>query len=177
MSNITPYNPDKVELNFGGMFAFSGFAEGTAIEAQRNNPRTNNVVGMKGDVATTLNADKTGTLTVTLLQNSPTNQYLSALVAAEDRSGKLTRANLTLKEPSGGVIADFKRCHLTEPAPVTLGDGQNAKVWTFFVEEMVYLEVPSGIFEGVAGVTDAVAALETISDNLFSDALKGGGLI
>lgn len=165
---IRAYSPDQVNINLGGKIPFKGVADGTFITLTRNSERTEVTVGAKGDVGITRKADRTGTLEVTLLQNSPTNQILSGIVNAEDLSGDLYRANITIEDPSGGVHALAKRCHIQTPAPVTLGDGQTAKVWTFSVEDMQYLTVPEGLDESevVSNVNEAVAAIQTISDNL-----------
>ncbi len=165
---IREYSPDKVNVNWGGKVPIKGFADGTFITLTRNVPRTETVVGAKGDVGITRTANRTGTLEITLLQNSPSNQIFSAIVNAEDVAGDLYRASMTVEDPSGGVYALAKRCHVQTPADITLGDGQNAKVWSFFVEDMSYLTLPAGLNkqEAVSNVNEAVAAIQTISENL-----------
>lgn len=165
---IRTYNPDQVRMNWGGKLKFEGFADGTFITMQRNSPRTEVVVGAKGDSAITKKADFSGTLEVTLLQNSPTNEYLSYLVNAEDAAGDLLRATIDVVDPSGSTIAVAQRCHVQEPAPVTLGDGQNAKTWVFYVEDLRYLAVPQGLAASQATQTAAAAygAIKSISDSL-----------
>lgn len=167
MSNINVYSPEDVVVNWAGAFEITGFAEGTMVEASRNSPRTQTVVGAKGDVGITRSADRTGSLTLTLLQNSPSNQMLSAIINAEDLSNSLLiRGDMTIKDPSGGTLCYANRCHIQEPASVTLGDGQNAKVWVFFVEDLRYADVPAGVYNKLTGVTDAVASMKTITEQL-----------
>lgn len=162
---IREYSPAKTTLTYAGILTFKGVAEGTFFEMARNNPRTDVTVGAKGDPAITRTADRTGTVTVTLLQNSPTNQYLSNIVSTEDVEDKLFRADIVASDPSGGVVAVAKRCHIQEPAPIVLGDGQNAKVWTFYSEDVSYLTVPEGLTEIVADAQEVVSAISAVSDN------------
>lgn len=165
---IREYSPDKVNVNLGGMVEIKGFADGTFISMTRNSPRTSTVVGAKGDVGITRSADRTGTLELTLLQNSPSNEIFSAMVNAEDATQDLYRATMTIEDPSGSVYALAQRCHIQEPAPIILADGQSAKTWTFFVEDMQYVDLPEGLGAGEALATTgaAVAAIKTVSDSL-----------
>lgn len=165
---IREYSPENVVITWGGKLVVKGVADGTFLTATRNSPRTETVVGGKGDVGITRKADRTGIIEITLLQNSPTNQHFSYLVNGEDLRGVLTRANIQVSDPSGSMLVIGKRCHLQTPAPITLGDGQNANVWSFFVEDLVYLQLPEGLAseEAVQGASAVYGALQTVSDNL-----------
>lgn len=165
--SLREYNPNLVNITLGGMLSIKGVADGTFVEMQRSVPRTTTVVGAKGDVGITKVADHTGTVTLTLLQNSPTNQYLSAIVNSEDTFNELYRADMVIEDKSGSVLALAARCHIQEPAPIVLGDGQNAKVWTFFSENVRYYDLPVGVLDGdgVADAAELVAAIKLVSEN------------
>jgi len=165
---IRTYNPDQVRVNWGGKFNIDGFADGTFITMTRNSPRTEVVVGAKGDNAITKSADFSGMIELTLLQNAPANEYLSYIMSLEDIAGDLIRAIIEVTDPSGSVLSIAQRCHIQEPAPVTLGDGTNAKTWTFYCEDLKYLTVPSGLAGSQATQTAAAAygALKTVTDSL-----------
>ena len=169
MSNyIREYSPDKVSVTWGGKMPMSGFADGTFISMSRNSARTDVTVGAQGDSGITRSADYTGLVEVTLLQNSPTNQYLTYLMSVEDTSDELVRANMEVIDPSGAVLAIAARCHLQTPADIVLGDGQNAKTWTFFSEHLRYLTLPNGLLdsEAVQNAAQVYGAIKTVSDNL-----------
>lgn len=165
---IREYNPDKVNVSWGdGTLPLRGFADGTFITMTRANPRTDATVGAHGDVAITKTADRTGTVEITLLQNSPSNVELSAIVNTEDAAKELFRSSFVVEDPNGGVIARAKRCHIQEPAAITLGDGQNAKVWVFFAEDIEYLTLPAGMNTSpVADVVTVVEAVRSVSEQL-----------
>lgn len=77
------YDPSEVFVTVGGR-TIRGFAEGTFVEVTRNNPvEISAVVGARGEYALSKNRDKTGTFTLTLLAESPSNSYLDSLVGAE----------------------------------------------------------------------------------------------
>jgi hypothetical protein len=80
------YDPKKVLMTWGPVL-FSGFADGTFINAARNNQGVNMVVGSTGDGARAISNDKSGIVTATLLQTSLVNAQLSAIEAADQNNG------------------------------------------------------------------------------------------
>ena len=182
MSTLRPYAPKKVVATFSA-YTITGFEEGTFIEASRASDNTRNKVGAQGDVGITLNADKTGTLTFTLMQTSESNRVLSAVQAAQDLSGELLRDNFTIEDPSGGMLCICKGCHIMTPPAMTFSDDMSPKTWVFFVEEMVFLGLPAGQTQGgataarVAGVVDSVrTATEALLEKLNSENKTKRGL-
>lgn len=77
------YNPKLVSLIVDGLH-FTGFADGTFIGAERNEDSRIPHVGVHGDVTISESADKTGTITATLMQSSPSLRYARQLA----KSGK-----------------------------------------------------------------------------------------
>lgn len=80
------YDPKKVLTTFGPVL-FSGFADGTFINAVRNNPGVNLGVGSTGDAARAISNDKSGIVTITLLQSSAVNGLMSAIEKADQENG------------------------------------------------------------------------------------------
>lgn len=166
------YSPQEVEVNWAGYVPIKNFADGTAIEVQRATDNSRQLVGMQGDVGLTYNPDKTGTVAFTLMQTGETNIILSAIQNSQDATGKLLRADMTISDPSGSMLAIAKRCHIMTTPTLTLGDDQNSKVWTFFAEEIEFLQLPAGAGESaelaarisgaVSGITGASEALESL---------------
>lgn len=167
MSNyIKDYSPYKTTSSWGGIL-MEGVAEGTFISMSRNSPRTEVTTGAKGDSGITVSADRSGTVEVTLLQNSPTNQYLSGIVNAEDLDYEVYRSDFIVTDPSGSVLAVAKRAHIQEGPSIDLGDGQNSKVWMFFTEDLQYLPVPVGMLESetVEDLQQKIGFVKSISEN------------
>ena len=80
------YDPKKVLVTFGPVL-FSGFADGTFINAARNNQGVNLAVGSTGDAARAISNDKSGIVTLTLLQSSTVNGQMSAIAKLDEGSG------------------------------------------------------------------------------------------
>lgn len=165
MATQKVYSPSKVVATWGSLLTFKGFAEGTAIQAQRSSDNSSNVVGMQGDVALTVNPDQTGTITFTLLQTSETNRILSGIQAAQDFNQELYRAGITIADPSGGYLLHAEGCHIMTPPEMALagGDEQNSKVWVFFSENMKFLDTPVGVTEDAAIASRVKNAIDDIT--------------
>lgn len=80
------YDPAKVLPSFlGGIL--TGFADGTFIEAERNEDGFALVVGASGEAARAQSRNRSGRITFTVLSTSPTNDFLSAIAAADELLG------------------------------------------------------------------------------------------
>lgn len=168
MATTKTYVPASVDISWGG-WGFEGYADGTFIEVSRSRPNTETMVGADNTVGITKIGDLTGTVTITLMQNSRTNWFLSAAQAAQDASDNIFRADMAVRDKSGSFFVYVKAAHIQEPATMTLSNGQTAKVWTFFAEEIRYADtIPeAGITAGTAvQIASAVSGLKAISDAL-----------
>lgn len=166
MATLRDYSSAQVAISWGGI-NFVGFAPDTFVTLSRNTPNTNNSVGADGSVGITFNADKSGTIEITLMQTSTTHRVLSAAQAQQDFSGKLFRSNMTVTDPSGGFIAKAQRVHIMEPPEVTLGSDQNEKTWTFYAERIDFADAPAGFVQGageVSKIDDILSGLSEVTD-------------
>lgn len=80
------YDPKLVVVSWGPVL-FSGFADGTFINAVRNNQGSNLAIGSTGDGARAISNDKSGLVTLTLLQTAKTNGLMSAINEADELVG------------------------------------------------------------------------------------------
>ena len=79
------YDPKDIILIVGGI-AISGFADGEMVSAERTNDSFAMVSGTDGDVSRSKSNDKTGTITVTHQQTSPSNDVLSGFAQLDEES-------------------------------------------------------------------------------------------
>ena len=86
MSFQGTYDPKKVLTSWGPVL-FSGFADGVFINAARNNQGVNAVVGSTGDGARAISNDKSGIVTLTLLQSSIVNALMTSIAKQDEISG------------------------------------------------------------------------------------------
>lgn len=147
---LKTYSPKDVNITvtspLGGSFSVVGYADGEFITLTPNADRTSEVVGADGTLGITKVADLTGTITLTLMQNSPTNDVLGANSAfidgvdSSDSSGLLNLGGsftFAITDPSGSVQAVAANCHLKRIPDITLGADQNTRQWTFYAEYLV----------------------------------------
>lgn len=72
------YDPKKVSAVVDGVFIV-GFMDGTMINMEKNEDNVIPHVGAQGDVTFTESADDTGTITITLKQDSSSLPFLQSL--------------------------------------------------------------------------------------------------
>lgn len=82
---VRTYDPKKVVVTVGGV-PLSGFADGTFITAARENDAFSKVSGADGIVSRAKSNDKSGSITITLAQTSPANDYLSMLAKRDEET-------------------------------------------------------------------------------------------
>ena len=93
------YDPKMVVLTMGGV-PIRGYADGTQIVAERSNDMFTKVSGNDGAVSRAKSNDKSGTVTVTLAQTSPSNDVLSAFHKQDELSNTGVKV-LNCKDLSG----------------------------------------------------------------------------
>ena len=77
------YDPKDASLIVGG-FAMSGFADGTFISVERTSDAFSKVTGADGITSRAKSNDKSGTITITLAQTSPSNDILSGFAILDE---------------------------------------------------------------------------------------------
>lgn len=83
---VRTYDPKSVVLVFGGA-TISGYADGTFITVERNSDNFSMISGADGEVSRAKTNDRTGSITITLTQTSPSNSLLSFYEALDQRTG------------------------------------------------------------------------------------------
>lgn len=145
------YDPLSVIITFGPVL-FVGLAEGTFVEAQRDEDAFTKKVGATGDTVRVKNRNKGGSVKVTLLQTSPTNQLLSLFHKAGEVVPLfpfLLPANLAAL---GSVTSDVQpiqiqdvlgqtKCHavnawIKKVSNVPYAKDLSAREWTFDCESL-----------------------------------------
>lgn len=157
MATIKTYSPKDVQISWFG-FPITGVAEDTFVTVRLNADASETIVGAQGDVAPTKIANDTGMVELTLLQNAETNIALSDIYLAQRVASDLFKGNMTITDPSGGMLFEVSDAHLMTFAECVLGSGQNAKTWTFFADRITPIGSNSEITQAL-GVASRVNAL------------------
>ena len=80
---VRTYDAAQVVLTINGV-AISGYADGTFISVEREEQSFTKVVGADGTTSRAKSNNRSGSLTLTILQTSPSNDVLSALLAQDE---------------------------------------------------------------------------------------------
>lgn len=96
------YNPADVVISIGGV-PMSGFADGTFLLIDRDENAFTKVTGADGTTTRVKSNNRSGTMTLTLKQSSPSNDVLSGFAALDE----LTSSGVVpvlIKDLSGNSI-------------------------------------------------------------------------
>jgi hypothetical protein len=97
------YDPAQYIITFGNICLTAGFAPDTFATFEPADKLVTTTVGAAGEVVRSFSRNKTGTLTVRILQSSVINDLLSA-VAAEDQLTKTGVRPLQVKDLNGTTV-------------------------------------------------------------------------
>lgn len=161
---LKTYNPANVQITWGG-WVFNGYAEGTFVEASRNTDNTSMSEGADGSIGITKIPSRSGQITLTLQQNSPSNMFLSKVQLAQDASDEdIIRADMTVRDKSGSFLAYLNSAHIMTPTGFTLGDDQQPKTWTFYAERMDFADTIPEVGKTLGVAAEVNAAVENIKN-------------
>jgi len=125
--SVKPYDPAEVTITFAGIIV-EGYADGTFITAARNNPSFSLKVGASGEGARAKSNDRSGTVTLTLLQSSASNDLLSAQAALDEASGDGI-GSLLIKDLSGTTLCSAETAWIQKPADVEYAKEISDRQW------------------------------------------------
>ena len=77
------YDPCEVIISVGGR-PITGFAQTSKVNVERDEDAYTKYIGIDGEVSRAKNCNKSGTVTITLAQTSPSNDLLSELAEADE---------------------------------------------------------------------------------------------
>ena len=96
---LRTYDPKKVIIVIGG-YPMGGFADGEFVNVIRSGDAFSKSVGADGDTTRVKSNDKSGEMTLTLSQTSPSNDVLSGISRA-DELGNAGVVPVKVKDLSG----------------------------------------------------------------------------
>ena len=131
------YDPLKVAIHIGGI-AVEGFADGTFITVNRNSQSWTNQSGAGGESARSKSNDKSGTVELTLMQSSLTNDRLSSLMLADENVGGSGKFGFTMTDANGNTSITSTDMWVQQPPSVEYGKELSDRVWTLETGNLIY---------------------------------------
>ena len=109
MSSITNYNPMKVSVIVDGRI-ITGFSDSSMVVITRNEDIVSTAVGTQGDVVYSENANRSGTITLSLQETSSSVDFLRGI--AKGRKEVTVVISDTNKTPA--EVTSVNRCRITK---------------------------------------------------------------
>ena len=129
MSFFNSYSPDRVVIAFQGV-NIVGFAEGTFVEVEREEDEFTKKVGSLGDVTRVHNLNRSGKITITLMQGSPINDLLAG-IQIDDGESATGVGSLLIKDLSGSMLCHAANTWIMKHPKIELGKEAGNVVWVF----------------------------------------------
>jgi hypothetical protein len=118
----------------------SGYADGEFFTAKQLKPSFTFVEGTDGSVARSKTNSRMIEMTLSFLQTSANNSYLSTLLQADENTpGGIGIGSFVLKDLQGTTLIACTRCWITTPADVNLNRGAEPRKWMLHGIKSVYL--------------------------------------
>ena len=127
---VSTYNPNKVALVVRGV-PLIGFVDGSSITLTADNDRYSQTNGTSGAYVRSRQLGNGGTLTFSLLPNSPSNQVLSGLLN-EDKLADTGQFPVIIKDASnlGTVASGVGWVHRAPDLNSPMGGDAPPREWT-----------------------------------------------
>jgi hypothetical protein len=120
------------------------------IKASRLNDAASHKMGADGRMAVAIHADRSGEITIKIMQTSPSNQYLSSLVALQGGGpGTFVPIVGLFQDPHRQDRGVGSFGYIKKHADVQRGVAVNEHEWTFVFERLDFL-LGNPIFAGLA---------------------------
>lgn len=160
--SVNTYSPNSVELSVGG-YSIAGWDN---ITVARRVTSFLPIPGIRGKHTRVPNLDTSATITLTLIQTSPSNDVLSAIHGLDIINGT-GRLVLTLKDKSGRSVFSTSEGYITGyPETVFSGDFEY-RTWTIFCQSTSELVVGGNTKPDIPLVDQVVNGIKGIAGNIF----------
>ena len=130
---LKKYNPKKINGGWNNI-PLLGYMDGTFVEIEFAEDAVTTHVGSQGDVSVVLNANRMATVTVTLIQGSPTNDQLSKQVP-DARANRLPTGTFSMKDLNGTTLVSGKNAFIRKTAKIEFGKNVTGRQWVFVIPE------------------------------------------
>ena len=135
---VRTYDPKQVTLIVGA-FPIGGFADGSYITVTRENDAYQKVVGADGETSRAKSNDRSGTITITLAQTSPSNDVLSAISLADELNNDGI-VPIAIRDGSGRTIIIAPFSWVQKPADVEFAKEITDREWVMACSDISMTE-------------------------------------
>jgi hypothetical protein len=133
---IESYDPKQILILIAGV-PISGLADGTFVSIERQEDAFTAVSGADGQVARVKSNNAIGTLTLTIMQTSQSNQLLSGLALADQRNNAGTFPVL-IKDNEGTTLIFSAEGWVQRMPTVEYSKDISNREWIITLSELTY---------------------------------------
>lgn len=126
---VNTYSAKDVSLSFGG-YQIAGW---DSISITRTSPSFVTVKGIRGKHTRVPSGDTSATITVSILQTSPSNDVLSEVHRLDIENGT-GRLDVMLKDSSGKSVFSSDEAYITSYPETTFSGGFEYRSWTIYCQ-------------------------------------------
>jgi len=132
---VKTYDPNEVTVIVGG-FTLSGFADGTKVTCERMEPGWSLQIGTDGEGTRSKSNNKSGAVTIVLMQTSDSNDILSAIAAA-DEYGNAGLRNVLVKDAGGRTVFEAETAWVERYPTSEFGREATGREWVLHTDTLV----------------------------------------
>mgnify|MGYP000020098962 CR=1 FL=1 len=129
MADVKTYRAKDVMVIYGAK-QLHGFSEDSIVSIKPRGEGTQTYVSADGEVARSMDPDKTIEITVTLAHTSESNDYLSQLYEMDRETGK-GMLPISIKDLSGRTLAQASEAWISNHAEVKRDKNIAEQEWVF----------------------------------------------
>ena len=127
-TEVRTYNPDRVTVIVGGA-PMQGFGEDTFVEIAPLADIVTSKAGADGEVARSIGTDRRHTVTITLMQTSPSNDVLSGLAKADQLTCGGAAFPILVQDLCGRTMFMAASAWVSQMPTQTFGREVNERQW------------------------------------------------
>ena len=135
MARITKYSGAEMTGVWNGVI-FTGLGPDTAYSVEQAEDAFTQQIGIDGESVRVRNKNDSGSITVTLMRSSSSNQFLSAFHLADRATGAGVGPFL-LQDQNGTHIFEASRCWIRKFPNVEFGREGGTVEWIFDTNELI----------------------------------------
>lgn len=134
---VKTYDPKQVSMIVGTKI-ISGFSDNTYIQVERNEQAYNLKVGVDGEGTRAKSNNRSGKITITLMQSSPSNDDLSA-IAALDEATNAGVVPVLMKDGSGTTVCAATTAWIQKYPNAELAKEVGTRAWVLETDDIEIL--------------------------------------
>ncbi len=131
---LKSFDPKEVSVIFGEVI-LKGFSD-EMISVSRDNSAWEMVVGADGEATRVKQNDRSGTISITLQQSSPSNDQLSG-IAASDELSNLGLRPFFLKDNLGTTLYSAASAYIEKVPDASFGKSQSDRTWVLKTDNLL----------------------------------------